>query len=268
MNNKIQITDYGIVKIVKGRFAGRFGYYDDDGIDDSDIDENEIDDDYEEDNLETKAIVYFGSILYNSKYYFIDYDCLTKNYTFADLKKRKSEIELKFWSKISYEERCELMEEKNLIDIEIQSRLENYIENQFVSNKKAFLSHSSIDKSTVFSIATDLNERGISTWLDSFDILPGESIVSKINDGIKECDYMLLFLSNNSVKSKWVQKEWETFLWDEISCDKIKIIPIKLDDCEVPKILQTKKYIDFSNDYNDGLFELVSTIRKYEAKKS
>lgn len=262
MDNKIQIGDYGIVKITGGKFEGRFGYYDDDGID-----ENTIDYDIADDDLESSAIVYFGDILNNSRYYFIDYDYLTNNYTFSDLTKRKSEIELKFWEKNSYQKRAELLEEKILIDNEIQRRLEDYIENKFIANKKVFLSHSSIDKSTVISIALDLSERGISTWLDSFDILPGESIVSKINDGIKECDYMLLFLSNNSVKSKWVQKEWETFLWDEISCDKIKIIPIKLDDCEVPKILQTKKYIDFSNDYNDGLFELISTIRKYETKK-
>ena len=128
------------------------------------------------------------------------------------------------------------------------------------------MSHSSIDKSIVISIAIDLNERGISTWLDSFDILPGESIVSKINEGIEECDYMLLFLSNNSVKSKWVQKELETFLWDEIGSFKIKIIPIKLDDCEIPKVLQTKKYIDFRYDYSSGLFELVRAIKKYENK--
>lgn len=265
MDNEIQISDYGIVKIIKGKFAGRFGYYDDDGIDD--IDEGLIDYDDEENPLESKAIVYLGSLLYNSKHYFIDYECLTKNYTLEDLKKRKAEIESKFWKKISYRERCELMEEKNIIDEEIQNRIENYIENNFISNKKVFLSHSSIDKSTVISIASDLNQRGISTWLDSFDILPGESIVSKINSGIKECDYMLLFLSNNSVKSKWVQKEWETFLWDEIGEDKIKIIPIKLDDCEIPKILQTKKYIDFSSDYNVGLFELISTIKAYESKK-
>lgn len=89
MNNRIQIGDYGVVKIVKGEFAGRFGYYDDDEIGESEIDDCE-------EYLDSKAIVYFGSLLDNSKYYCIDYGCLSKDYTFEDLKKRKTEIELKF----------------------------------------------------------------------------------------------------------------------------------------------------------------------------
>lgn len=58
-------------------------------------------------------------------------------------------------------------------------------------------------------------------------------------------------------------KEWETILWDEINYNKVKIIPIKLEDCEIPKILQTKKYIDFSNDYNIGINQLISTLIEY-----
>ncbi len=129
-----------------------------------------------------------------------------------------------------------------------------------------FLSHSSKDKDLVISVALDLNERGITTWLDAFDILPGESIISKINQGLENCEFILLFLSKNSIKSSWVMKEWETLLWDEINSNKIRIIPIKLEDCEIPKILQTKKYIDFSIDYNNGITQLVNAIIEYEQK--
>ena len=55
-------------------------------------------------------------------------------------------------------------------------------------------------------------------------------------------------------------------LWDEVNNDSIKIIPIKLDDCEVPKILQTKKYIDLSKNYDMGLFEIMDTIKRYEKR--
>lgn len=133
-----------------------------------------------------------------------------------------------------------------------------------MENKKVFLSHSSIDKNIVTSIALDLQERKVTTWLDAYDILPGESIMSKINKGLEECKYVLLFLSKNSVKSSWVTKEWETVLWDEINSGKIKVIPVKLEECEIPKILQTKKYIDFTVDYNTGLYEIIKTIKAYE----
>lgn len=262
MNSELQVGNYGLVKIIAGQFAGRFGYYDDDGFDE-DIDYDNVDEGF----ISDKAIVYFGNIINNSEYVYLDYDLLTQDYTFSDLTQRSGEIELKFWDKITYQERCNLMEEKQLIDMEIRNITEDYILGQTLNNKKVFLSHSSLDKSIVISIAMDLNKRGISTWLDTFDILPGESIVSKINEGIKNCDYLLLFLSTNSVNSKWVQKEWETLLWDEINDDKIKIIPIKLDDVEIPKILQTKKYIDLSKNYNAGLFEIISTIKRFEKKR-
>ena len=240
---------YGLVKITNGKYKGRFAYYDDDDTDDND---------------QEKAIIYFGSIVYNSNYFLINPDYLTQDYTFKDLKDRQTEIVHHLWKDISTKERVSLIEEKNLIDIEINSRYEDYIVSQKLSNKKVFLSHSSFDKEIVVSVALDLKEKGIDTWLDAFDILPGESIIDKINIGLNECDYILVFISKNSNASNWVKKEWETILWDEINSNKVKVIPIKLDDSEVPKILQTKKYIDFSKDYRIGIYELISALERHK----
>lgn len=245
-------VDFGIVKITGGKYKGRFGYYDDDDLD-------------EEEDKE-KAVVYFGSIVYNSECVLIDYEHITNDYTFKDLQDRSNEIGSLLWKKNSNKQRVMLVEEKNLIDMEIISMYESYIDSNKLNSIKVFLSHSSVDKPKVISIALDLQKRGISSWLDAFDILPGESIISKINDGLTECNFVLLFLSKNSVKSNWVKKEWESILWDEVNNDKIKIIPIKLDDCEIPKILQTKKYIDFSYDYDTGLFMIIDAIKRYSKK--
>lgn len=110
-------------------------------------------------------------------------------------------LQHKLWSKISISKSLELLEEKNLIESEINLRTLNYINSNKLENKKVFLSHSSIDKNIVTSISLDLQERGVTTWLDAYDILPGESIMSKINKCLEECKYVLLFLSKNSVNS-------------------------------------------------------------------
>lgn len=245
------VGQYGIVKITGGKYKGRFVYYDDN---DTDYDGKE------------KAVVYFGDIIYNSHCEYIDYKYIDLNYSFEDLKRRANEIAMLLWKNISDRERAMLVEEKNMIDMEIIAHLENFIEADKDKDKKIFLSHSSLDKSIVISLALDLEKRGLIPWVDAFDILPGESIVSKINEGITSCDFALLFLSHNSLQSNWVLKEWETMLWDEIDSGKVKIIPVKLDDCEVPKILQTKKYIDLSKDYNAGLFEIITAIKQYNTK--
>lgn len=245
------IGNYGLVRIIDGEFKGKFGYYDDDDIDFDGVE---------------KSVVYFGKVFDNSKYYYINQEYITDNFNIEDLNNREAEILRQLWDKISETKRLELIEEKNLIENEIYNRFENYLEFNKQKNKKVFLSHSSADKSIVISIALDLQEKGISTWLDAFDILPGESIMTKINDGIEECNLALLFLSKNSVKSNWVTKEWETMLWDEINSGKVKIIPIKLEECEIPKILQSKKYIDFSGNYSEGLFQFIQTIKEYDKK--
>lgn len=237
MKNEINfdnyITQYGIVQITGGKYKGRFGYYDDDG----------------EDNAgHPRAIVYFGSILYNSKYVYINHKYINKNFTFNSLKERKNEIGLLLWKRIDIDKRVSLIEEKGLIDIEIISQLQNKIDFKISNNNLNFLSHSSLDKEIVVTLAMDLEKRGLKTWLDSFDILPGESIVKKIDEGLNGSDYILLFVSKNFLKSNWVFKEWETMLWDEMNSGVIKIIPIKLDDCKMPKLLQTKKYISISED--------------------
>ena len=241
--------NYGIVKIIGGKFKGKIGYYDDDDVDFDNV---------------SKSVVYFGEIFDNSVYHYIKHEYITNDFTIEDLKKRQMFLQHKLCSKISISKRLELLEEKNLIESEINLRTLNYINSNKLENKKVFLSHSSIDKNIVTSIALDLQERGVTTWLDAYDILPGESIMSKINKGLEECKYVLLFLSKNSVNSNWVTKEWETVLWDGINSGKVKVIPVKLEECEIPKILQTKKYIDFTEGYNIGLYEITKTIKAYE----
>lgn len=139
---------YGIVKIIRGKYKGRFAYYDD----------TETDDEGEE-----KAIIYFGSIIYNSTYYSIDYDDMTDEYTFSDLKNRQNEIVRALWKDISSKERIRLIEEKSLIDEVIDSKYQDYIISKKISSKKVFLSHSSLDKETVISVALDLKEHGVDT---------------------------------------------------------------------------------------------------------
>lgn len=266
---------YGIVKIIEGEYKGRFAYYDDSDIDEDEVDYDLLDNMTEEEQeeyyskIKQKALVYFGNAFYCREYILIDHDCLTNTYTIHDLQERNTEIisELILQKDLSYEERLFLMEEKNLIDLEINNLYEEYMDNKKLNNIKVFLSHSSLDKSKVISIAVDLKQRGVNSWLDAFDILPGESIVSKINEGLDECKYILLFLSKNSVNSKWVEKEWQSALWNEIDSNKIKIIPIKLEDCEIPSLLKTKKYIDFSKDYNRGLYELIHALKEYNERE-
>lgn len=70
---------------------------------------------------------------------------------------------------------------------------------------KAFLSHSSKDKSLVEKIATQLGRNNC--HLDSLTFEAGEKTIDEIFKGLEDTDIFVLFISENSLESGWVKKE-------------------------------------------------------------
>lgn len=128
-------------------------------------------------------------------------------------------------------------------------------------SKVVFLSHSSKDKPFVRQLAADLAAKNILVWLDEQQINVGDSINDKISQGLVESDYFVLALSNNSINSEWVKKELNTALIGEIESKKVRVLPIKLSECNIPPLLRDKKYADFTQSYNKGFDELLNAIK-------
>ena len=129
------------------------------------------------------------------------------------------------------------------------------------SERVVFLSHSSKDKPFVRQLAADLSEENILVWLDEQQINVGDSISDKVSQGLAESDYFIIALSDNSVHSEWVKRELNSALISEIESKKVKILPIKLSDCEFPTLINDKKYADFTKSYKTGLNELIKAIK-------
>lgn len=123
-----------------------------------------------------------------------------------------------------------------------------------------FLSHSSKDKDFVRKLADDLKEMGHAPWLDEREIRAGDSIVAKVGDGVASADYVVIVLSSNSVQSGWFAREWEAKLWQEVNQGRTMVIPALIEDCNIPAILQPKKYADFRRSYAKGMVELMAGI--------
>lgn len=125
---------------------------------------------------------------------------------------------------------------------------------------KIFISYSSKDQNFVRNLAADLYDLGNLIWLDEWEIKVGECIVTKVEHGITEADYVVLVLSPNSVISNWVEREWKAKYWDEVERGQIFILPILIEDCEIPSLIKTKKYADFRKSYSVGLVQLAGGI--------
>lgn len=108
---------------------------------------------------------------------------------------------------------------------------------------KAFLSHATEDKERfVVPFAEKLRARGIDAWLDAWEMLPGDSIVERIFDeGIAEAAALIVVLSEASLASAWVREELNAGVVNKID-RKTKLIPVLIEDVEVPQALRATLY--------------------------
>ncbi len=119
------------------------------------------------------------------------------------------------------------------------------------SGIKLFLSHNSADKPFVRRVANDLENLGLNVWLDERKMKAGDSITDGITEGMSSYDAFLVFLSQRSVNAPWVKEELRIALNKRVkTLGKLKIIPILLEDCEIPLFLEDYIYVDFSNSGN------------------
>jgi hypothetical protein len=143
---------------------------------------------------------------------------------------------------------------------------------------KVFISHSSVDKKFVQRLATDLRTlAGIDAWLAPWEIIPGDPIPQKLEEGIFLSEVFLLVLSPNSVNSTWVEYERQAWLMRQIEDEtrsrqesrlpKLRLIPILYQDCHKPMFLNLIHHIKITDeDYEDEFKLLVSAIRKETIK--
>ena len=127
-----------------------------------------------------------------------------------------------------------------------------------------FLSHTHADKPFVRELKRQLEKRGVGrVWLDEAELMVGDSLQQKIAEGIKKTKYFGVVLSPSSVNSKWVKKELEIAMTREIETDKVVVLPLLYQPCELPGFLQGKLYADFttSTTYKNALAKLLRRLK-------
>ena len=137
------------------------------------------------------------------------------------------------------------------------------------NGSKIFISYTSNGKDDTIAnfLYTDLSSEGHTVWMDQWDITVGQSIPGEVNKALAESDFMLLLLSEAAVNSYWVNAEWQAMFINEMKKEKVSILPLLLEDCEVPALLHSKKYANFKYGYPRGLDEIRLAIRKYQEKR-
>jgi len=126
--------------------------------------------------------------------------------------------------------------------------------------KVVFISYNTADKSVAKEIAMFLVSEGINVWFDEWKISPGDSIVEEIQKGLENCSAFILIWSKNAAESKWVRKEVESALTRAIQNNIPKIIPIKLDETDLPVFLQGIRYIKWRGGSEEDRLDIIYSI--------
>ena len=118
-----------------------------------------------------------------------------------------------------------------------------------------FLAHSSKDKMFARKLASRLTQAGVKVWIDEAQIRVGDSLLDKLEHGIKNSDYLGVILSPDSVNSKWVRKELQMAQTLEINQQVVKVLPILYKNCDIPLFLSDKVWADFTtpDKFDDGI---------------
>lgn len=128
---------------------------------------------------------------------------------------------------------------------------------------KAFISHASEDKARfVVQFAERLRARGVDAWLDRWEMLPGDSLVDKIfEEGLRNANAVVVVLSTNSVNKPWVREELNAAFVAKLNSGS-RLIPVLLDDCEVPAALASTLWerIDDLNSYDSSFDRILASI--------
>ncbi|GAK57315.1 methyltransferase type 11 [Candidatus Vecturithrix granuli] len=130
-----------------------------------------------------------------------------------------------------------------------------------------FLSYNSEDSEAVEQIAQYLEKSNLCPWLDKWNLIPGQSIVKGIEDGLGKSSSCAIFIGKNGF-GPWHDKEKEIASIQQIQDPKFPVIPIFLPDAPqkpgLPHFLSINLAVDFRGktlDDDDALWRLECGIR-------
>jgi hypothetical protein len=131
---------------------------------------------------------------------------------------------------------------------------------------RVFLCHSSNDKPAVRELYNALkSHEWIDPWLDKMKILPGQNWRMVIEEAVETSDIVIICLSNHSVnKEGFIQREIR-YAYD-LALEKpdgvIFLIPLRLEECEVPRGVRSFQWVDyFGFEKNEQYSNLLESLK-------
>lgn len=125
-----------------------------------------------------------------------------------------------------------------------------------------FISYSHKNKEFVDKLAMQLVARNVNIWLDRWELNIGDSLIDKVQEAVDGASALLVILSKASTESEWCKKELSSGLLRELEEKRVVVMPVLLEDCDIPIFARGKMYADFRSNFDDGMRTVVEGIAK------
>jgi hypothetical protein len=122
---------------------------------------------------------------------------------------------------------------------------------------KIFISYAHEDAEIAREVSIVLEDLNLTPWLDRREIVPGDSFLGRMNEGLEDASYLLFLVSSASLRSHWATREWMAAL----AIHSTIVVPLLLENVQLPALIRDIVYIDLRN-RRDGLEALRSFFRR------
>jgi hypothetical protein len=138
---------------------------------------------------------------------------------------------------------------------------------RFVGQTKprVFIAYVQEDLTVIRKLCRAFEQRGFHPWLDKKMLLPGQNWPRAIETAIQTSDFFVACFSRRATLKRGSFHSELRFALNcaaKVPLDEIFLIPLRLDDCLVPRrIARQVQYMDLFPEWDAGLKRVIAVIR-------
>jgi hypothetical protein len=142
---------------------------------------------------------------------------------------------------------------------------------RFVARTKprVFIAYVEEDLPVAKKLYRAFEESGFRPWLDKKRLMPGQNWPRAIETAIQTSDFFVACFSPRAISKRGSfhsELRYALFCAAKVPLDEIFLIPLRLDDCLVPRRISKQiHYLDLFPDWKAGVSRVIAVIRAQDA---
>lgn len=133
--------------------------------------------------------------------------------------------------------------------------------------KNFFISYNKADTRWAEWVAWQLEDAGYSTILQNWDFQAGSNFVLQMHQAATDAERTIAVLSSNYLRARFTQPEWAAAFAQDPTGESGKLLPVRVEDCELEGLLLPIVYIDLiGKTESEAKHYLLDHVKRVRAK--